>query len=140
MNFTLLPPANGPVITQSPPAAAASGANSTSGPRHRKLVDAAQQFEGMLLQELLKPMREHSFGSSDSGSSGDDSDSSGFADTLSSFGSESLATAISRSGGLGIARQVIQQVDRERVDRTPQTSQAGQQTLKGSRPGIALRY
>ena len=83
--------------------------------RHRKLTDAAQQFEGMLLQELLKPMREHSFGSGDTDNSlADDPDSSGFADTLSSFGAESLATAISRSGGLGIAKQVVRQVEGER--------------------------
>jgi len=68
----------------------------------------------MLLQELLKPMREHSFGSGDTDtSSSDDPDSSGFADTLSSFGSESLATAISRSGGLGIAKLVVQQVEKQ---------------------------
>jgi Rod binding domain-containing protein len=96
-------------------ATASSASASSSDPQHRKLTDAAQQFEGMLLQELLKPMREHSFGSGDSeSSSSDDPDSSGFADTLSSFGSESLATAISRSGGLGIAKLVVQQVDKQR--------------------------
>lgn len=95
-------------------AAASASATSATNPQHRKLADAAQQFEGMLLQELLKPMREHSFGSGDSdNSSSDDPDSSGFADTLSSFGSESLATAISRAGGLGIAKQVIQQVEKQ---------------------------
>jgi len=88
--------------------------NSPADARHRKLADAAQQFEGMLLQELLKPMREHSFGSGDGDSANDDPDSSGFADTLSSFGSESLATAISRSGGLGIAKLVVQQVEHEK--------------------------
>jgi Rod binding domain-containing protein len=92
---------------------AASSAPSATDAQHRKLTDAAQQFEGMLLQELLKPMREHSFGSGDSDSSADDPDSSGFADTLSSFGSESLATALSRSGGLGIAKLVVQQVEKQ---------------------------
>ena len=114
MNFSLAPLANSSLTTHATPGPSAAPSDSSGDPKHRKLVDAAQQFEGMLLQELLKPMREHSFGSGDTDTSSDDSDSSGFADTLSSFGSESLATAISRSGGLGIAKQVIQQVDRER--------------------------
>ncbi|MDE1175130.1 MAG: hypothetical protein PW789_00815 [Edaphobacter sp.] len=71
-----------------------------------KLVEAAQQFEGMLLQELLKPLR-----SGENDLSGEQSEDSSF-DTMSSFGTESVAKAISQSGGLGIARQVIQQVTR----------------------------
>jgi peptidoglycan hydrolase FlgJ len=121
MNFALAPLAISPSTTHAASGAPAASSASSSDPKHRKLVDAAQQFEGMLLQELLKPMREHSFGSGDTDSSNGDSDSSGFADTLSSFGSESLATAISRSGGLGIAKQVIQQVDRERSHHAPAT-------------------
>jgi hypothetical protein len=34
-------------------------------------------------------------------------------DTISSYGTEAMATAISKGGGLGIARQVIQQVTLE---------------------------
>ena len=81
-------------------------------PEHRKLKDAAQQFEGMLLQEMLKPMREHGFGQSDSE---DKEDGSGFADTLISFGTESVATAIAKSGGLGIAKRVVEQVEGEKT-------------------------
>ena len=114
MNFSLAPLATNSLTTHTAPGVSAAPSDSSSDVQHRKLVDAAQQFEGMLLQELLKPMREHSFGSGDTDIPDDGSDSSGFADTLSSFGSESLATAISRSGGLGIAKQVIQQVDHER--------------------------
>jgi len=110
VNFALSSLAN-PSVAQT-----SGAANSATDPQRRKLTDAAQQFEGMLLQELLKPMREHSFGSGDTdNSSSDDSDSSGFADTLSSFGAESLATAISRSGGLGIATKVIQQIEGEKA-------------------------
>jgi len=72
-----------------------------------KLVDAAQQFEAMLMQEMLKPMRA---GQNDwSGEKSDDS----AADTISSFGTEAVAKAISKGGGLGIARQVVRQVTRE---------------------------
>lgn len=77
--------------------------------KNPKLIHAAQQFESMLLQEMLKPMRsgQDSWG----GDAEQSSDSS--MDTISSFGTEAVATAISKGGGLGIARQVIQQVARE---------------------------
>jgi flagellar protein FlgJ len=91
--------------------AAAPAASTPPSLEHRKLTEAAQQFEGMLLQEMLKPMREHGFGQSDS----DDKDSSsGFGDTLSSYGTESVATAIAKGGGLGIAKRVVEQVEGEK--------------------------
>jgi peptidoglycan hydrolase FlgJ len=71
------------------------------------LVDAAQQFEAMLLQEMLKPMRA---GLNGWNSSTEDSDRE---DTLSSYGTEVVARSISKSGGLGIARRVVQDVARE---------------------------
>ena len=72
-----------------------------------KLADAAQQFEAMLLQEMLKPMR-----SENGGWSGEDNKDSA-SDTITSFGTEAVAKAISKSGGLGIAKQVIRQVSAE---------------------------
>jgi len=72
--------------------------------KRSKLADAAQQFEAMLLQELLKPMR-----SSEDDLSGETSTDSSF-DTIASFGTESVAKAISKSGGLGIAKQVVRQL------------------------------
>lgn len=72
-----------------------------------KLTDAAQQFEAMLLQEMLKPMRLQA------GSWGDQEETEGASDTISSFGTEAVAKAVSREGGLGIARQVIRQVSAE---------------------------
>ena len=89
----------------------------SEGVKNAKLVNAAQQFESMLLQEMLKPMRsgQDSWGgdgkSSDGSDTSDSSDSS--MDTISSFGTEAMATAISKGGGLGIARQVIRQVTLE---------------------------
>lgn len=72
--------------------------------RQSKLADAAQQFEAMMLQELLKPMR-----SGEDDLSGEKNEDSSM-DTISSFGTEAVAKAISKSGGLGIARQIIQQL------------------------------
>ena len=103
MNFTI---AAAPILQTAPPTTLA----------HHKLTEAAQQFEGMLLQEMLKPMREHGFGQGDEENR---EDGSGFGDTLSSYGTEAVATAISKGGGLGIAKRVIQQVEGE------QTSHAG---------------
>lgn len=71
-----------------------------------RLVDAAQQFEAMLLQEMLKPLH-----SSENKWDAPDADKS--ADTLSSYGTEAMAKAIAKSGGLGIAKRVIHEVGLE---------------------------
>ena len=78
------------------------------GQKQAKLVDAAQQFEATMLQELLKPMQhgENSWGDE---KASDDSAS----DTISSFGTEALAKAISKSGGFGIAKQIVSKVTLE---------------------------
>lgn len=86
-----------------------SASATTSGPKDPKLVNAAQQFESMMLQEMLKPMRS----GEDSWGGDDDKSSDSSMDTISSFGTEAVATAISKSGGLGIARLVIEQVTKE---------------------------
>jgi len=78
-----------------------------------KLTNAAQQFEGMLLQEMLKPMKEHGFCQEDGDDSQDQDGGSGFADTLSSF--VTMATAIAKGGGLGIAKRVVEQVEGEKA-------------------------
>jgi flagellar protein FlgJ len=74
-----------------------------------KLVDAAQQFEATMLQELLKPMQ-HGQDSWGGYEKSDDSAS----DTISSFGTESVAKAISKGGGFGIAKQIVSKVTLER--------------------------
>jgi flagellar protein FlgJ len=84
--------------------------------QHKKLTEAAQQFEGMLMQELLKPMKEHGF-SQDEADSGDEG--SGLGDTLSSYGTETMATAIAKGGGLGIAKRVVAQVEGEKAAHHP---------------------
>jgi flagellar protein FlgJ len=76
--------------------------------KQAKLVDAAQQFEAMMLQEMLKPMR----GEQDSWGGEEKSDDSA-SGTISSFGTEAFAKAISKGGGFGIAKQVISQVNAE---------------------------
>jgi len=72
-----------------------------------KLTDAAQQFEAMLMQEMLKPLR------SPNGGWSSDEEADSASDTISSFGTEAIAKAISKGGGLGIARQVVTKVEAE---------------------------
>jgi flagellar protein FlgJ len=107
MNFAIASAGAAPLATATPSSTAAAL-------EHRKLTDAAQQFEGMLLQEMLKPMKEHGFCQGDDESDNKD-EGGGFADTLSSFGTESVATAIAKGGGLGIAKRVVEQVEGEKA-------------------------
>jgi peptidoglycan hydrolase FlgJ len=81
-----------------------------SAQQHAKLLDAAQQFEAMLLQEMLKPMQSKQSWDSDEGDK-----SGGDGDTLSSYGTEAVARAIAKGGGLGIAKQVVQKVWHEKT-------------------------
>ncbi len=82
---------------------------------HRKLTEAAQQFEGMLLQEMLKPMKDKQDGDDTT-----EDKKSGEGDTLSSYGVETMATAIAKAGGLGIAKHVVAQVEGEKLSHTQQ--------------------
>lgn len=86
------------------------GTTQANAERRSKLADAAQQFEAMMLQELLKPMR-----SSEDDLGGEKSEDGSF-DTIASFGTEAVAKAISKSGGLGIAKQIIQQLSQDTSD------------------------
>jgi flagellar protein FlgJ len=75
---------------------------------HSRLVDAAQQFEALMLQELLKPMNSTENKWDRGEQEGDKS-----MDTMSSYGTEAVAKAIAKGGGLGIAKKVVEQVTAE---------------------------
>jgi len=70
-----------------------------------KLVQAAHEFEGQMMQELLKPLND-----SQSTLFSDDDSQSNSSGALGDFASESLAKALSNNGGFGIANQVIRQL------------------------------
>ena len=104
VSATLLRMAAGPAV---------AGAEAQALQRHLKLQDAAEKFEGMMLQELLKPMQEGkggSFGGFGGGYGSDEEDRDGSLDTMSSFGTEAVANAIAKAGGVGIAKQVMCEV------------------------------
>lgn len=85
-------------VTGQPPAA-------NERQKQAKLADAAQQFEASMLQELLKPMQH---GQDDWGEAVKSDDLA--SDTISSFGTEAIAKAISKGGGFGIAKQIVAKV------------------------------
>ena len=69
-----------------------------------KIADAASQFEALLLGEMLKSVRES--GSGDW--MGDSDDQSGT--SLAEIAQEQFAQALAKSGGLGFARMVTDQL------------------------------
>src|SRR5271170_2627257 len=87
-------------------------ATDQSGRDHARLVDAAQQFEALMLQELLKPMSSTENKWDTGEQEGDKS-----MDTMTSYGTESVAKAIAKGGGLGIAKKVVEQVTAEHASR-----------------------
>jgi flagellar protein FlgJ len=96
-------------------------ADSTSVPLDRakqaRLVDAAQQFEATMLQELLKPLQHGKSGWCDDEKSDDSS-----TDSISSFGTEAVAKAISKGGGFGIAKQIVSKVTMEHQRNSEKTT------------------
>jgi peptidoglycan hydrolase FlgJ len=82
--------------------------NSSSAARKNvKLHEAAQQFEALMIGEMLKSVRE----SSSSGwlGSGESSES----ESTSEFAEAQFAQALARSGGLGLSKMVEQSVGGE---------------------------
>ncbi len=90
-----------------------------------RLTDAAQRFEGMMMQEMLKPMENNQSGGMWGGEDDPDRDSS--LDTMSSYGTEAVANALAAHGGMGIAKQVVAQVTRldQQMHRHGSAGQAG---------------
>lgn len=78
--------------------------------QHRKLTDAAQQFEAIFLQQMMKPF---SAEKDDDSEDSDKEDDAGGAGKYQSMGVESMAKAISAAGGLGIARSVVASVEHQ---------------------------
>lgn len=81
--------------------------NPQAAAQHKKLVDAAQQFEAMFLSEMLKNSMSSGDGDSDSDTS------SGQNGTIQGMGTEAVSKAIASAGGLGIARHIVAEVEHE---------------------------
>ena len=72
--------------------------------RHAKLVHAAQQFEAVMLGEMMKPL-----GKPSAIGEGDEEQSSS---PMQSYGVESVAGALARSGALGFANRIVAAVEK----------------------------
>jgi flagellar protein FlgJ len=71
--------------------------------RHAKLLAAAQQFEGVMLSELMKPLSKSA--------SIDGDEAEGAAGTMQSYGVEAMAGALAKSGALGFAKRIVASVE-----------------------------
>ena len=72
-----------------------------------RLVHAAYEFEGQMMQQLLKPM---THGDALTGTDADADSGAGSGGALSEFASEALGQSLSQRGGLGIANRIIQEL------------------------------
>jgi flagellar protein FlgJ len=81
-------------------------ASSSVSPR---LVRAAQEFEALMMKELLKPMTGQDALTGEVTDDGGDAGSTG---ALGEFASEALGQAISRNGGFGIAARIERELSR----------------------------
>jgi Rod binding domain-containing protein len=77
---------------------ATSAANQTAA----KLRKSAQEFEAILLQSWLEKMNQSFVGSSESQDPAHD--------TVSSLGTQAIASALAARGGIGIARMLLRQL------------------------------
>ncbi|HEV2215254.1 MAG TPA: hypothetical protein VGR64_08200 [Terracidiphilus sp.] len=89
-----------------------------------RLVKAAHEFEGQLMEQLLKPMTDSD------GLTGDSV--SGSAGALGSFAAAALGRALSAEGGLGLANQII----RELSPRAGEKVSASGTESQGQGPGV----
>ena len=83
-----------------PQAVLATGADAA---RHTKLLHAAQQFEAVMLSELMKPLSSSSAIGSE--------EEAGASGSLKSFGVEAMAGAMAKSGALGFANRIVSSVE-----------------------------
>jgi len=81
-------------------AAVSAADNGTGSISKTRLMNAAHEFEGQMLKELLKPMMA---GDGLTGESSED----GSGGILGEFASEALGRALSEQGGFGIASRIV---------------------------------
>jgi len=85
---------------------AAAPVSTPKGDDPVRIRAAAQQFEGLLLAQILRTSHE-----SGSGWLGSDSDSS--SDCATDYAEEQLASAMAQQGGLGLAKLIAEGLERQ---------------------------
>jgi Rod binding domain-containing protein len=86
---------------------------STDRPSARNTLEAAQQFEALLIGQLLKATHEE--GSSGWMGSGEDAAGS----QAIAFAEDALARVLAAQGGLGLAQQIVKQLSPKAASSTP---------------------
>ena len=87
-----------------------------------RLTDAAQSFEAMMLNEMLKPLH---FGAAVA--DGGEESEGGASDTIRGIADDALGKALAAKGGVGIARKIVSEITAE------------QDATKVSREGTKVR-
>ncbi len=72
-----------------------------------KLRQAAAQFESSFMQELLKPFKQDPLFADDKSSNGEIGGSLG---TIDGLGTQAMADALAKAGGLGIAKHILEEM------------------------------
>ncbi len=80
---------------------ATSSITAIANTSQKRQIEAAQDFEGLLIGQMLHSIREN--GSGWLGTGDDDAGSTAFG-----FGEEQLAQALAKSGGLGLSKVIAQ--------------------------------
>jgi flagellar protein FlgJ len=78
--------------------------------KQAKLASAAREFEAMMVNELMKPLK---FGQAESTEEGADETGGGAGDIVRGFATEAMSKALAANGGFGLAKQIVQQVSNE---------------------------
>ncbi len=93
-------------------------ANSAAAPSP-KLVKAAHEFESILLQSWMEKMNKSFLGTEESQDPAHD--------TVSSLGTQAIATALSARGGIGIASMILRQLQRQAQSAPDKQDKDGEQ-------------
>ena len=72
-----------------------------------RLVRAAQEFEGQMMKELLKPMTD---GDGLTGTDDDSDSGAGSEGALGEFASQALGQSLSQHGGFGMANRIVHEL------------------------------
>ncbi|HEV2201297.1 MAG TPA: hypothetical protein VGR73_15880 [Bryobacteraceae bacterium] len=102
-------------LSVSPPSSLAGLAQFTAGnsiPKPANARDAAVQFESLLIAEMLRSAHEASPGSLGGPEGGNDDDEDSQSATLYDIAGQQFAQLMAKQGGLGLARLVVQGLNR----------------------------
>lgn len=84
-----------------------AAASTSTDVQHRKLENAAEQFEAMFLKEMLRPV----FASEEDEPSESTGGSEG--SLMKDYGLDAASRAIAHAGGFGVAKHIVSEVEKQ---------------------------